>query len=125
LPDEAALEGGHLPLDALRPRQHLIACAGQQVAVAVTVEQFHAEPRLECLDPPRHRRVAHADQRARASNGPRPGEGEKVTHIIPVHELVSVATSARDVIDVLASRLLRFSSRAYSPDSSCTGAAAS
>ena len=95
LPGETALQGGHLTLDALRPGDHLVARVRQQVAVAVPVEQLHAEPRLEGLDPPRHGRVAHAEHRACRAHRARASQREKVAHVIPIHGCASIPHSTR------------------------------
>jgi hypothetical protein len=75
LAHEAALQRSHLAFDALRPGDHLVARSRQQIPVAVPIEQLHAEPRLERLDPPRHGRVAHAEGRARRTHRSRASQG--------------------------------------------------
>jgi hypothetical protein len=63
LPREPALEPRHLPLHSLRSGQHVLARVGEQIALAIPIEQLHPEPCLERLHPPRDRRMTHPGDR--------------------------------------------------------------
>ena len=59
-----SFERRHLGLDTLGSGGHPLSGVGQQVSVAVPVEETNRELGLERLHAPRHRRMAHAEQAA-------------------------------------------------------------